>query len=267
MKDILLLIHDDAGQEARLQCALDIVRAVGGHLSCIDVSLMPVVADWAYDGSADAILLEEERSRESANKAKLERRLEHEDVPWTWVDMTGGFVPCLKEAAALADLIVLNRKLDNFPCPDMQKVAAEILLDTGKPILAVPDDIRRFPVDGRALVAWDGSSHAAAALQAAVPLLRFAAEVILFEIDDGSVRMPAEQAAGLLSHNDIHPRIVRDFALGNPIASILLAGVKVQRADYVVMGAYSHMRMTEALFGGATRRMLSESPVPVFLAH
>jgi hypothetical protein len=29
MKSVLLLVHDDAGQEARLQAALDVVRAIG----------------------------------------------------------------------------------------------------------------------------------------------------------------------------------------------------------------------------------------------
>ena len=42
MKTILLLVHDDAGQEARFQAALDVARAVGGHLMCIDVSIMPM---------------------------------------------------------------------------------------------------------------------------------------------------------------------------------------------------------------------------------
>lgn len=267
MKDILLLIHDDAGQEARLQCALDIVRAVEGHLQCADVSLMPVPADCSYEGLGDAILLEAECSRETANKAKLAQRLEHEDVPWSWVDMAGDFARCLEDVATLADLIIVNRKLDSFPYPDMQKLAGDVLLRTDKPILAVPDNIRRFPVDGRALVAWDGSPQATAALRAAIPLLRFASEVTLLEIDDGSVDLPAEQAAEYLSHHDIHPRIVRDFALGNPIATVLLTCVKIQQADYVVMGAYSHLRSTETLFGGATRRMLGESPVPVFLTH
>jgi hypothetical protein len=35
MKNVLLLVHDDLGQEARLQAALDIVRAIGGHLHCL----------------------------------------------------------------------------------------------------------------------------------------------------------------------------------------------------------------------------------------
>jgi len=267
MKTILLLIHDDAGQEARLQCALDVVRAVGGHLHCLDVSLLPALPDCIVDGPALALLMTDERTREDANKTAVERRLSHEDVAWSWTDATGDFAGCIGEAAVLADLVVLNRKLDSFPFPDIRATAGDVLLRSGKPILAVPDKARGFAAAGRALVAWDGSPCAAAALRTAVPLLSFAAEVILLEIDDGSIHVPAEEAAEYLSRHDIHARIVHDFALSQSPAKVLLVGIEVQRADYVVMGAYGHKRAAEAIFGGVTRCMLSESPVPVLLAH
>jgi nucleotide-binding universal stress UspA family protein len=39
------------------------------------------------------------------------------------------------------------------------------------------------------------------------------------------------------------------------------------QADMIVMGAYGHSRFREAILGGATRNMLEQSSVPVFLAH
>ena len=35
----------------------------------------------------------------------------------------------------------------------------------------------------------------------------------------------------------------------------------------LVMGAYGHSRFREAILGGATRNMLEQAEVPVFLAH
>ncbi len=35
----------------------------------------------------------------------------------------------------------------------------------------------------------------------------------------------------------------------------------------LVMGAFGHSRLAEALFGGVTRRMLKDSPVPIFIVH
>ena len=50
-------------------------------------------------------------------------------------------------------------------------------------------------------------------------------------------------------------------------AKVILDEIRQQKADYVVMGGFSHLRFTEALFGGVTKTMLSEAPVPVFMAH
>lgn len=267
MKNILLLVHDDAGQEARLQAALDIARALDGHIHCLDVAMRTPLIDCPYDGVGQALLLEDERRCEQENKLKLDERLQHEDVRWDWSNATGPLAGCIRNAAELADLIVLNRKLDASSYPDMRDAAAEVIVRSGKPVLAIPDDARGFAVAGRALVAWDGSPRTAAALQAAVPLLKLAGSVIVLEIDDESVATPAEEAAAYLAKYDIHARVVRDYALIRPAADILLIGVEVQRADYVVMGGYSHARATEAIFGGCTRAMLTRSPVPVFLVH
>lgn len=39
------------------------------------------------------------------------------------------------------------------------------------------------------------------------------------------------------------------------------------RYDWMVMGAFSRPRIRETLFGGVTKRMLKESPVPLLIAH
>ena len=63
MKNILVLVHDDDGQEARLQVAFDIVRAVRGHLTCVDVVTVPVFVGEYMGVGGDALLLEDEKAR------------------------------------------------------------------------------------------------------------------------------------------------------------------------------------------------------------
>ena len=267
MKNILVLIHDDAGQEARFQVALDVTRAIGGHLTCLDVSLMRVFPGDGMGGDAAVMMLEYEREAETANKARLQQRLAVEDVPWNWIDTTGFLEPCLEEAAALADLIVVSRHCDAFPSPDMDRAVAGLVVKAGKPVLAVPDDATGLNLAGTALIAWDGSNAASAALSAAVPLLRLADCVTIVEVDDGSVEAPAEEAAAYLSRHGVHPQIVRAPAEGDPASSVILAKANSGRYAWLVMGGFGHSRFVEALFGGVTRRMLIESPIPLFLAH
>lgn len=265
MKNVLLLVHDDEGQEARLQTALDVVRAVEGHLSCLDVAILPNIAGDFY--GATAMLLEDERTRESTNKARLEQRLGHEGVPWDWSDSTGELALCLSGAATLADLIVVNRGLDEVVAPNMLNVASLLLEKTETPILAVPDDARSLNVTGHALVAWDGSQAASAALHAAVPLLALADKVTIVEVGHEPTSAPAEEAATHLSRHGVHPDIVRAEPIDDSIGARLLMEAKNRAVDYIVMGGFGHSRIREAFFGGVTRMLLGQSPIPLFLAR
>ena len=181
MKNVLLLVHDDAGQEARFQAALDLVRALGGHLHCVDVTIPPMPAGNPYDGAADAVLIEAAREREDDNKAKVVARLAREDIAWDWVDTTDTLAGGVLESATLADLIVLNRRLDSIAQPDMRAVVGNVVMHAHKPVVAVPEALTNFAL-GRALVAWDGQEACAATMRACVPLLSLAEEVAIFEI-------------------------------------------------------------------------------------
>lgn len=265
MKNILVLIHDDAGQEARLQAALDIARAVEGHLTCLNVAIVAPFVGEGVGISGGSMLLDLECEGAARQRAKVELRLAGEDVPWNWIETVDYLEAAIEHAAPPADLIVVNRALDSLPAPDMRAIASALVVKTSKPILAVPEEAKGFDAIGAALIAWDGSREAAVALAAAVPLLQLASRVVLFEIDDGSVSMPAEEAEAYLSRRGIHPKIERDA--GAPVATLLLSRVQSGDYAYLVMGAFGHSRMTEKLFGGVTRRLLKESPVPLLIAH
>lgn len=268
MKNILVLAHDDIGQEARLQVALDVTRAVEGHLTCLDVSINPLLGDDYISIAAGAQLAVEEDHREAANRLAIEARVAREGVAFSWIDARGDTAACVTDAAKLADLIVINRGLDDEASyPNMFDIAGDLILKGRTPVLAVPQKTRSMDLGGDAIVAWDGSSHAAAAMRAAVPLLRLAGSVTLFYDEDGSLKVPLEDAAAYLSRHDVHPVIRRDSSLMDRPGSLITAEAMIEHAAYVVMGAFSRSRFLEAAFGGATQRMLTESPVPVFFVH
>lgn len=266
MKNVLVLLHDDAGQEARFQAALDLTRALGGHLACVDVAAIPVVVGEYSALGGQALLIADERQRESANRARIESRLKTEDVSYDVTEAAGFLSEAIRDSAALADVIVLNRELDGR-YPDMTQVVGEVLIKSGRPIVAVPEDATGFDAFGAALVAWDGSKQAVRALQAAVPLLRHAATVTILEVDDGSLQLPAASAARYLSRHGIKPVVRAERTMGEIPSTVILDAIDALGAAYLVMGGYGHSRFVEAAFGGVTRRMLKECPVPAFMAH
>ena len=267
MKNVLLLVHDDAGQESRFQAALDLTRALGGHLTCLDVAIYPMMVSDVYAVTVEAAILEDEKKREAGNRRKLEARLAREDVPWTFVDALGNAAQCLEDHAALADVIVVSRKLDSEYLPDTLGTASQIVIGSDKVVVAVPEKARGFDAAGRAMVAWDGSEEASHALERSVPLLQLARTVTLVEIQDGSTEKPAEEAATYLSRHGIAAVIVRRRARGAPTVNLLLSTAEGEGVDYIVMGAFGRSRFLEALLGGVSRDMLSESPIPIVMAH
>lgn len=267
MKNVLVLIHDDAGQEARFQCALDLTRAIGGHLTCLDVAVMPVMTSEVAMMGLAGEMLAEERDNERANRARLQPRLGAEDVPYSWVDVTGDLAGSLRDAAALTDIFVVNRELRSVRYPDMLGVAGEVVVKTGKPVLAVSEDARSFDAFGHALIAWDGSAAAEAATRAAVPVLQLAAQVTILEVDDGSLKQPAFEAAEYLARHGVKAVTCRQSVSSDNPATVILDQARMLGAAYLVMGGFGHSRMAEALFGGVSRRMLRECPVPLLMAH
>jgi len=265
MKNVLLLVHNDPGQEARFQAALDLTRALAGHLYCLDVTPFMLVYDsgWGFGPS----VVVDESDQEAANKARMRQRLSHEDVSWSWLDAVGDYADCLLAAGKTADVIVLNRKFGKASRPDMLATASKVLTQSEALVVAVDETCQAFAVAGPALIAWDGSDKALHALQRAVPLLALAGEVEIFQagpLPEGAI--PAEEAAAYLSRHGIKAIIDMVPESDDPAAEICAAAKRLG-ASYCVMGAYGHNRLEEALLGGVSRRMLSAANIPLVLAH
>jgi nucleotide-binding universal stress UspA family protein len=266
MKNILVLVHDDAGQEARLQAALDLTRALDGHLTCLDIVQFPAMLGDYYDQYGGMVLLEEEKTRERLNRIRLEDRLAREDVRWEFRAMTGYISDCLIAESGMADLLVVNRKLDDIFSPDMSTLASKLAIKSGKPIFAVPQACKGVDTGGRAVIAWDGSLPAMAALSTAVPLLKLASDVRLLEIGTKSEGDPIDDAAVYLSRNDIHATVHRILSDDNPARTIQWF-CSDQKASYCVMGASGHGRVRSAVLGSVAWRMLTTSEIPLLMAR
>lgn len=267
MKNIAVLIHADAGQESRFQAALDMVRALHGHLVAIDVTAMPPIAEDPMISPATlGAHIAEELAEQDENRARIMARLLIEDVPWTLAECMGDVASCLGSHTALTDLVIINTVFDGFPGGEMDGVVAS-MLRLNRPVLAVPCATRGIAVHGTAVVAWDGSDECDAALRAAVPVLALSREVRILSIDRGAIKHPPEMAASYLSRHGIRPEIMVVPAETGRIGQQILAHALRIEPAMIVMGGFGHSRLIETLFGGVTRDLLRNSPYPVFLAQ
>lgn len=141
------------------------------------------------------------------------------------------------------------------------------LFDSGGPIMVAPSK----PVDsfGASVgIVWNGSSETARTIAFSKPLIRKASRAIIFA-DDGEMglRPGGEQIQRRLAENGVNAelKLLPDGKIRS--GETLLAEAKAFGCDMLVKGAYTQSRLRQMIFGGATRYLIAESPVPVFMAH
>jgi nucleotide-binding universal stress UspA family protein len=271
MKSILLHIHEDHGAESRLQAACDLGRAAGAHIHCVQVTATPdFVASDVYGGASMApAMMAELRDIDEQARSRIESRLRREDVSWDWRHVDGDIVHGLLSAATLMDGIIVTLPAGPRKAfADPLHLAADLALGGRTPVIAVPEKARAFAVTGRALVAWDGSQEASAALRLTVSLLKLAQEVHVVTVEEaGKYPFPATDAPEYLARYGIKSELHTWPKDGRSVEAVLKAAIGVLKPDWMVMGAFGHSRLRELVFGGVTRTMLREVEVPLLLAH
>ena len=138
-------------------------------------------------------------------------------------------------------------------------------------VLILPEGVAANAAPERVIVAWNESAEAMNAIRASLPLLKRAASVRVTVIDPprhGHERSdPGGPLSVFLARHGIKVEI---DVLGKSlprVSDVMLRHARDRDADLIVMGAYGHSRFREAILGGATRDMLEEAKMPVFMKH
>ena len=271
MKAVLLHVQDDDGLEAQLQAALDLARASGGHVTCLHVTPMSTFAGYESYGGAYVLtdLLQHLEEHQAAVRARIEARLASADVAWSYEQQTTDPATALVDHGALADLIVMGRSQDSSGSAYRpMSVIGGVLAASRTPLLICAKDQKGFDPFGPAVVAWNGSFEAANALRAALPLLAQASTVHIVTVDDDKqYDFPPLGASEYLSRHGVHAELVRESKGTLSVEDRIVATAQGLGAAYLVMGAYGHSRAREFLFGGVTRSLLKECPLPMVLSR
>lgn len=270
MKSVLLYVNDDTGLEARLQAALDVTRAVGGHLHCLRAN--PYSPNMTFDGVTGMSVVYDvaklTREADQSLRSDIESQLADEDVPWTYDEVNDSPARGLARNSALADIMVLSSASGDKDNALPLGMLGDVLFNTDVPALVQPDGVKKFDASGTAVVAWNGSFEAGNALRAAVPMLHLAASVHILTVDeDKDHDLPPLAASEYLSRHGITSEIHSMSAKKPSIEAVLLSTIDALHASYMVMGAYGHSRAREFLFGGVTRSLFMDCPIPLLVSH
>ncbi|GAA4761694.1 universal stress protein [Stakelama sediminis] len=268
MKSIMLHVHKDDGQESRLQVALDIARAMDGHVTCMQAAPYDyMVLGDPYFGVLPPEFRREAEEALAAFRKTIETRMNAEDVPWDWQTVSGMDLDVLVQRSGLADLVVISRRVRQEEGVEPISEAADIAVNARAPVLVVPPKVRSFDCTGTMVVAWNGSPEAAAALRSAMPLLARASDVKILTVGEIDMFFTPEEAARYIGGYGIEPQITHLPHGDDMVSDILMGAAQDMDAKLMVMGAFSHSRVRERLFGGVTQRMLDRTEVPLLMAR
>lgn len=215
-------------------------------------------------------------------KAMLEEKIDAEEalfkaafkdhtktVDWLSVVTMEPAVDYVAAQASRADLIITGVTPSDFYEGPNYASAGGIVMQSGRPVLAVPASAQSFKLDNM-LIGWKESREARRAIADAIPLLQLAAKVTVFEIVSKDQKEEATKrlnqvVAWLISHGIAAKALVSISK--DTDATQFLSIAKKNDTDIVISGAYGHSRFREWVLGGITDELLQGLHFNAFLSH
>jgi nucleotide-binding universal stress UspA family protein len=215
--------------------------------------------------TADAQREAEARFRAAAKEAGV--------TSVTWHAPAGDPIESAVLHARYADLAVIGQPPRDEPTKAFStELANAVVMSCGRPVLFVPYVGTYRTVGERVMIAWKDSRESARAVADALPLLKDAKKVYAVAItadrEDSLGDLLADaQVAAFLRRHDVDATVRRIAAPDIDAGEMLLSQAVDFNVDTIVMGAYSRPRISEFVWGGVTRLMLSSMTVPILMSH
>ncbi|HJT41939.1 MAG TPA: universal stress protein [Rhizomicrobium sp.] len=176
---------------------------------------------------------------------------------------------CLIDLARLHDLTILSHSNTDMLGGT---VAEAVIFGTGRPTLLLPSGkgTKSLQWLDNVVVAWDYSREAARAMADALPILVKAKKAhILSVLGEKGIHTTCavgdleKYLAAYQVKYTLEQVSLKDVTIGDRVLSY----ASEVKADMLVMGAYGHSRLREFVLGGATRGVLSDPKLPIFVSH
>jgi nucleotide-binding universal stress UspA family protein len=285
-RSILVPVAQPDHAASVLAAAFLVARRFAGHVCALHV--LPDLADPAIHGliatrmSLDAASSDLRKLKSSAERelqrqtGELKRQFEAvaeragaalqggddatAGLSASWREATGFESDRVARLGRIFDLTVIARGSSH----DTVQAA---LLETGRPMLLTPPTMPDALGDA-VLLAWNASPQAARAVASAMPFLESAARVVVMSVGNGPEPVPsAAELAGALAWHGIRAQARHIEQGSRRVRDILLAEAAAMAVDLLVIGAYSHNRLRQVVFGGVTEHMLDYAELPVLMTH
>lgn len=248
-------------------------HVVGLHAEAL--AAVPLVAPMEIPDPATVQALQDMAHKETVEVEKVFRSTaERNGTSHEWrsfVSSAGYSAASLIDSARTVDLVVAGQGESGL-LSESRSDLENFLFESGRPVLLVPYILKQPKPIKRVLIAWNGSREAARATFDALPFLKAAEAVEVFSVDPPETSMQSAEMAGAeiaatLARHGVNVTVVRQESDNIPASAAIENRLSDSSIDLLVMGAYSHKRWWETLFGGVTRTVLDSMTALTLLSR
>jgi nucleotide-binding universal stress UspA family protein len=276
-KTILVHLNNEARVRDILGPALDLARTFDARLIGLHAFPayrltppvpMPLAKDLA--GQIRGAITKEAQ----AIKSLFDEITVIEAIPTEWRSITTeGRDPALivLDHSRAADLVIASQADPDWQFSDILDFPDRLAIESGRPVLAIPNVGRFKGVPRIITVAWSGRRESARAVFDALPLLKRAQLVHVTTVDEGSEPLEGGLAgtaiADTLARHGVEVQVSSGEANEATVGEELRSRAAQHGSDLLVMGCYGRSRFREFALGGATRHILRDMTIPTLLSH
>ncbi len=282
IKHLTLLLTGETDHASVATCGMNLAKQLGAHVAgCYEDDLGPI-----YTAPMDAVmpqasyglyfeaLQELRKDREARARRHFEQAATAAGVPLVESPSDGrpsaAWTPGAPRRVCafdtLTDLVVVGAP-GSGENPVGWNVIEHALFAARRRLLVVPPQLRAATFS-TPLVAWNGSHEAENAVERAIDLLKSGTRMHVVQVGHTRPgRMPARRVVEYLQWHGFEPTFDDLGHRPGAAEDILLQHARSIGADCVIMGAYTHSRTRELLFGGVTDFFLRHSHIPLLMAH
>ena len=276
-KSILTFLSGEAELDQTLPGAIRLALDHDAHLTACLLGIDMTPMGGFYMG-ASPVLLQETLARAQQEAEALEqkarRMLDQPVLRWgaeSAVAQFGGLPSLVGLRARFADLVVQVRPYGEGSLPSQEAAIEAALFEGQAAVMVLPPTPMPADFGRRIVVAWNQSNEALSAVRRAMPLLKAADQVSVVVVNP-PVHSPERSDPGglltqMLARHGVRAEVSVLAKTLPRVSDVLMRHMEDIDASVMVMGAYGHSRLREAILGGATRNVLENARRAVFLAH
>lgn len=274
---ISTVLTDSAQIESQLDGAVGVARAADAHLHILGLAVLMEqmsMVHTALDGVPTGMDMDASIEKLKAMVADVQQKMGPQGLRWNMDATTAAPSAFGSEVARLtrfSDLVVHQRGNAHDSAAHTKLLAEAVLFTADTPILLLPQGGSLSAPPARPLIAWDDSPAALRAARQALPLFApdAQADVVMIGAGPNGAEKPdpGGDFAQFLSRHGVRCETSLTSAEGESVAAALQRRALELGSDMLVMGAYGHSRLRQAIFGGTTRDLINEAALPVLMAH